>query len=354
MRILILLLTGLMLQFSLKAASALYVPVQFIIENGDYDGSMVVLKKNGVSVFSVPGDKNMRLKLNFNEAYILAFTKPGYITKQIAVDTNVPDERLKTGFDPYKIGVRLYKQYDGVNTVVYNQPVANIRFMASLDDFGYDTDYSKSILSLLTDTENKLAEKAEAEREKMKVSGKVNSAGILLFSGNTNEASQNNTARKARTKENTLQTENPPGFEPELTVIEPAENSPVELKNPAPHTTPPATGNDELISGKPALGEDYRSTSKGIEGKDQPAVNINSGSGADAQITTAPGEKSLVKTREQIFEPHRTITTIVIRKNGKSSVYHQVQYLNGECFYFMNGTTAISAHLFEYFTGENR
>jgi hypothetical protein len=43
--------------------------------------------------------------------------------------------------------------------------------MASQDDIGCDTDYTKSILSLLTDTENKLAERAEEERKNQKASG---------------------------------------------------------------------------------------------------------------------------------------------------------------------------------------
>lgn len=354
MRRLLLLLTGLLLQVSLQAATALYMPVQFIIENGDYDRSMVVVKKNGISVFSVPGDKNLRLKLDFDEAYILSFTKPGYITKQIAVDTHVPAERIETGFDPYKIGVRLYKQYDGVNTVVYNQPVANIRYMASLDDMGYDTDYTKSILSLLTDTENKLAERAEEERKNQKATGIGSPSGIVLFQGNANEVSNATSSGKIKNNPDPDQPNLIPVTEPEVKADALPASATDKLKEPLTDKPAPASGSDAFTVGSPAQGEDNPVASKGMSGKDVATARENSGSGMDAQITTAPGEKSLIKSREQIFEPHRTITTIVIKKNGKTSVYHQVQYLNGDCFYFMNGTTAISAHLFEYFTGENR
>jgi hypothetical protein len=127
-----------------------------------------------------------------------------------------------------------------------------------------------------------------------------------------------------------------------------------KLTEPLTDKPAPAFGSDALIGVSHAQGEDYPATSKGVSGKGPETTKGNFRSGMDAQITTAPGEKLLINSREQIFEPHRTITTIVIKRNGKTSVYHQVQYLNGNCFYFMNGATAISGHLFEYFTGENR
>ena len=124
MKQVLLLLIGLL--FVHTASAAIIIPVQFVVVNGTYELSVVTVKKNGESVYTIPGEKNLRLRLELNSDYILAFSSPGYITKLIHINTNVPAERIKIGFDPYKIGVRLFKQYQGVNTVVYNQPVAFI------------------------------------------------------------------------------------------------------------------------------------------------------------------------------------------------------------------------------------
>jgi hypothetical protein len=153
---------------STLAAQSLLVPVVLTIENGNYESSSVTVKKNGATVFSAPGQRNLKLKLEFNNDYILSFTKNGYITKLIHINTTMPDARIKAIVDPYKIGVRLFKQYEGVNLVIYNQPVAFIKYLSTEDELGYDVDYTKSILSELEKTEKELEAKAKEERDQQK------------------------------------------------------------------------------------------------------------------------------------------------------------------------------------------
>ena len=149
------------------------VPVDFMAVNGTFEESKVKVLKNGQPDFTLPGKASMKLKLDFNYDYTIIFSKPGYITKTVEIITNVPAERISRPVDPYMIGVRLFKQYEGINIVVYNQPVAKIQFDLFKDEFDYDTDYSKSILSELNKTEQQLNIKAEEER--LSVSGMINS-----------------------------------------------------------------------------------------------------------------------------------------------------------------------------------
>lgn len=334
-------------------AASLFIPVQFTIENGNYDGSTVVLKKNGITQFSLPGEKNLQLKLDFNEQYLVAFSKPGYITKQIAVNTTVPEERIKTGFEPYKIGVRLYKQYAGINTVVYNQPVASIKYMAAIDEIGYDTDYTKSILSQLTDTENKLAIRAAEEKKasgsKTKNKDQEPDLSVVLqeTQGGSLEASSQN-----------LQKDQEPALDTSLPPLQPQ-------PSPEPAGSAPATGADKAEKNATVKGEDNHSSinaSSGsderknntyVSGQDSKKIIIHTGQGNDPRQASPEHLRNYSKTKEEIFEPHRSITTITIKRDNKTTVYHQVKYLSGESYYFMNGSTAISPHLFEYFTGEN-
>jgi hypothetical protein len=156
--------------FFLKAIAAtppqsLLVPVIFTVENGNYDLSYVVVKKNGVALFTKTGEKNMKLKLEYGNEYLLSFGKEGYITKQILFNTSLPEGIDTTALEPYKIGVRIFKQYEGVNIVIYNQPVGFIHFIPQDEGFGYDTDYTKSILSELEATENILIQKSKDEKK---------------------------------------------------------------------------------------------------------------------------------------------------------------------------------------------
>jgi hypothetical protein len=57
--------------------------------------------------------------------------------------------------------LKYFKQYAGVNTVIYNQPVGKIRFNDVLNEFDYDTDYTKSIQSEITKADEALKAKAK-------------------------------------------------------------------------------------------------------------------------------------------------------------------------------------------------
>ncbi|MBK6410082.1 MAG: hypothetical protein IPF78_10330 [Flavobacteriales bacterium] len=57
--------------------------------------------------------------------YVLSFEKPGFVTKKLSFNTNAPASASPIGFTPFDFVVSLFKQYDGMNTVVFNQPVGN-------------------------------------------------------------------------------------------------------------------------------------------------------------------------------------------------------------------------------------
>lgn len=327
------------------------MPVQFVVVNGDYDGSLVVLKKNGASVLSVPGEKNMQLKLSYNENYLVSFSKPGYITKQISVDTKVAQERIETGFDPYKIGVRLYKQYDGINTVVYNQPVASIRFLASIDDFGYDTDYTKSILSALTETENLLSIKSEEER----TSGKNTSKHKKSQEKSDDDFDDIINVNKKDAGRNNLTSAETHLSEKAGTVEEgksPGQNITATNNNAETRSNSPVSGSDEPAGNNYGSGSDSKKNSDGAAGEDHLKKESVTGSGKDVHPQETAAKDIADISSEEIHEPHRTITKVTVVKKGARTVFHKVQYLNGECYYFMNGSKAISGHLYDYFTRE--
>ena len=78
--------------------------------------------------------------LSLDHAYLLSFERMGMVTKQIYFDTSVPVERHASAMEfPFKVTLNPEGK-DGV--YAYAGPVGIVRYIAAIDDFGYETDYT--------------------------------------------------------------------------------------------------------------------------------------------------------------------------------------------------------------------
>ena len=133
------------------------------IEGGGMDNTRVVVYKDGKKDRLLTSNlSRFSLDLDLNADYVLSFEKDGFVTKKLSFDTHAPGEAITNGFTPFEFAVSLFKQYDDINIVVFNQPVGIIHYVAGVDDFDYDTDYTKSIQSQLAEV---LAQVADAQKE---------------------------------------------------------------------------------------------------------------------------------------------------------------------------------------------
>jgi hypothetical protein len=348
--LLLILLSGLVTYHEAKGATRIYIPVQFVVVNGDFSESMIYLRREGETVASFRGQKNLRLRLDFNTEYTIDFTKPGYITKTIRVNTKVEEDRKKYGFDPYKIGVRLFKQYEGVNTVIYNQPVASIRYLAEMDDFGYDTDYTKSILSALSRTEEILEKRAKDEieemearaaRDKAEMKAKKAIAATPIKNPEKIQVEEKVTESKAIEKSNDVlqepkQDQAPTGLAgDDKTVVKPF---------------PVAKGEESLGGFDKAGAEEMPATGGGDDGKEVQHVVLTETIGAEKSPEQIVPEIESGREIQKIIEPNRTITVFRIKNGTHIEEFRNVNYNWGGMFYFMNDATPISEHLFHYMT----
>ncbi|MBL4656666.1 MAG: hypothetical protein JKX73_01605 [Flavobacteriales bacterium] len=152
----------------------LYGFVKLSIDKGDLEGSNIAITKNGKPWKNAnPTRAKYEFDLDYGHEYLFTFTKAGYITKKIIFNTKVPGERIVEGFVPFPFNVTLFKQYEGVNTVVFNQPVGKIGFFLESDDFDYDTDYTKSIQAALREVEEKIEEKRKEEEKAEQTAAKA-------------------------------------------------------------------------------------------------------------------------------------------------------------------------------------
>ncbi|MFT3885706.1 MAG: hypothetical protein QM724_09820 [Flavobacteriales bacterium] len=144
------------------------------VDGGSLDGTRVVVYKDGEKQRTVNNNlSKFTLDLELNSAYILSFEKEGFVTKKLSFDTHAPAEAAANGFTAFDFAVSLFKQYDDVNTVVFNQPVGIIRYDKNMDDFDFDTDYTKSIQSALAEAQKEVEQKQAEEKQKEEANAKA-------------------------------------------------------------------------------------------------------------------------------------------------------------------------------------
>jgi hypothetical protein len=136
-------------------------------DGGDLSGARAVVYKNGVKERTIAsGLSKFTLDLELNASYVVSFEKEGFVSKKLSFDTHVPGEAVAQGFTPFDFAVSLFKQYEGVSIVVFNQPVGMIRYDAVAGDFDYDTDYTKSIQSQMQEVAAQVERKQKEEQQK--------------------------------------------------------------------------------------------------------------------------------------------------------------------------------------------
>ncbi len=366
----------LLISSGLQAQNFLEIPVKLEIEKGDFENVVIKVKKEGIDAFTQSGASKMRFKFDFGKKYSLIFTKPGYITKTIEVNTTAPSSRIGKGFDPYKIGIKLFKQGEE-NKVMYNQPVARIKYDEELDDFNFDTDYSKSVLSAVKNT-------AEEDEEQSAPPPPPAPAPAPPVATKPEEEKGTKTAAVTPQAEKIIQA---PENKPEIKQDTPAKNPPASAEE-KPVAKSPAEGVDknltaslssaeennagiDMSAGAETIqtknqsgGDENRKTSSVNSGSENPSVKKSVSiaeekqhiarkpdSGSDTQGTPVMNYEEEKITREDIVERNRIITKVRVTKGRIVTEYSRVNYSWGGLYFFKDSSMSISANLFTQWTG---
>ncbi|MEP7264548.1 MAG: hypothetical protein ABI772_08620 [Bacteroidota bacterium] len=391
--------------------SFLEVPVKLDIEKGTMEGVLVKVKKEGKDAFTQSGSSKMRLKLDYNKRYTLIFTKDGYVTKTIEFDTHAPSERIKDGFEPYAIGVKLFEQESDKHTVVYNQAVGLVKYDSILDEFGYDTDYSKSILSDSKEKEQPadsiVTPKSEepqpvAQELEKKPSKSEEKAALKKQKEEEKLKKAEETAKaqeKAKAASGNIANDVPPtGSGSTGNDVPPAPSG--NGGNDVP-SKPTGNGNNDVASKpsgnggndnsgltamvdggdvgggiEPSSGSESIKKATGSSGVEKPSVVQKPKAGNERpSITQMPksGSESNKRqpasdngndnmnapvayesqsiTREDIVEDKRIITVVKVTKRNTTIEYRRVTYRWGGPFYFIDNKLSISETVFAFYTG---
>ncbi len=144
------------------AQPALHVICNLLVDEGTRDNSKIVIERDGKPWKVRNGDDaKAYLELDAQHEYMLSFMKKNYVTKKVYISTKIPEDLKKTGFKPFVFDVTILKQKEGVDIMVFDQPVARILYDDQTEDFAYDTDYTSSVLKQIQSVEKKLKSKAK-------------------------------------------------------------------------------------------------------------------------------------------------------------------------------------------------
>jgi flagellar biosynthesis GTPase FlhF len=346
------------------------------VEGSDLSGARAVVMKDGVKERTITVDLNkFSLNLDLNANYIISFEKEGYVSKKLSFNTHAPLEAVSNGFTPFDFAVSLFKQYDDINIVVFNQPVGMIRFDNRAGDFDYDTDYTKSIQSQLEEVLNKVEQREKDEAANAKERERREAAEAKAKAKADEEAAKEAAARakaeaeaakeaearaaaeaKAQEEAEALRLENerkaaeekekaaqakaeevaPPVVQAVVPKEEPkAEPPPMPV---APRVVPKPASN--ALNSLVQEGSDARrSIVPVIVSEESPVAMAKMVQATDARPHQEFNEPETVRDEQLLVETNSVTTVIKLTRADQVDEYRKVVHKWGGSFYFKNGAT---------------
>lgn len=128
---------------SLHAQEAkLNLKIKFNIVKGKLDNSLITITRNGQPYRVIdPNKGKYTLDLEMGSDFVFTFTKMGYISKAVIIDTHIPKGREEEYFNEFVADVTLEPQPED-KIVTYSQPVGKIKYSNAAGDFDFDNDYT--------------------------------------------------------------------------------------------------------------------------------------------------------------------------------------------------------------------
>jgi len=172
-------------------------------EGHELQNANVLLLKNNIPFAEITTDEigGFSFTLNTDNQYMLVFSKLGYVSKKILVNTeNVPINTsvLRSGID-----VELFREIDGVDFSILNQPIGEFFYSTDKKNIDYDKNYTNAIREQLEALQNAVTNRQRQIKEEQK--NKKESTPEQLDSNNKNRKEDQD--KKKDTESKFLQSE---------------------------------------------------------------------------------------------------------------------------------------------------
>lgn len=120
------------------------VKLKFSVQQGGLENSLITITRDGKPYRIIdPSKGKYFVDLELGSDFVFTFTKPGHITKQVIINTVVPNGREKEDFAKFTADVGLEMQPED-KIVTYSQPVGRIKYSGLVGDFDFDKDYTQT------------------------------------------------------------------------------------------------------------------------------------------------------------------------------------------------------------------
>jgi len=388
-RLLLALITLVLLPAVILGQTKFTVNGRVKIEGGDIEGSRVVVYKNGAKERTITvGLNKFSLDLEINQSYIMSFEKDGFVAKKISFNTKAPAEAVPNGFTPFDFAVSLFKQYDDINLVVFNQPVGIIHYDSKLGDFDYDTDYTKSIQSQLEEVLQKVDEKQKQEEvaakeeqalavetakavAKAEVQAKKDAEVQAKAAEKQKEearkledtrlAEERKTAQKLELEQKEKEAAKPQIAEKpaEKPVEKPKADPKPELVAPPPPVVakakiPMPKPQINTLASKPNAGEDSRrSVPMGMAEETSPIAMAKVNVKEEERVEESIEQPELLRNEELIVGSNRVTTVLKVTVGDHVDEYRKVVHKWGGQYCFKNGITCSQLQYDSAASGQN-
>lgn len=120
----------------------LHFKIKFTVDKGKLENALITITRDGAPYRVIdPNKGKYNVNLELGSAFVFVFSKPGYITKSVVVDTHVPNGREKEYFAEFIAEVNLEQQPED-KVITYSQPVGKVKYSNPAGDFDFDNDYT--------------------------------------------------------------------------------------------------------------------------------------------------------------------------------------------------------------------
>ena len=129
----------------------------------------VILVEDGSTkkTFVTTLNGKFELDLDFDHDYDIRFTKDGYVTKFININTkNVPENNKVGGFG-FELDMSLFEVVEGVNFDILKKPIGKANYVESSGEIGFDYEYTRSIQAEIARLRRALEKKYAEEEERL-------------------------------------------------------------------------------------------------------------------------------------------------------------------------------------------
>lgn len=128
----------------LAQAPLFSIKLKFSVQEGGLENSLITITRDGKPYRIIdPSKGKYFVDLELGSEFLFTFTKPNHISKQVIIDTHVPNGREKEDFAKFTADVGLEVQPED-KVVTYSQPVGRIKFSGITNDFDFDKDYTQT------------------------------------------------------------------------------------------------------------------------------------------------------------------------------------------------------------------